>query len=988
MNSQPVLSPSLTGDNAKADNHELITVEAQVTLDGEPLSGQNVTFELSRQESDTFIDDKRPTWWTQGETDLQGKISKSFRSWAVGEGQVYVYVTRERDDASPSLTYHFHEWLPDADSRANLELIDNDAQSDGVDAIKAKVTLNASDGVTPLSGVKVNFELLYVDGRATFEDTGEDNTSDYTDKDGTVEKAFVDSYADTGAVHAFINTKGTGKIYPSNDYASFTFKAPQPDHVHITLDNDGAVAGSGVITATARVWNSQGNMKGQLVHFELTENNAAVFTSPGTDPKHTEGTTDDKGEVTVAFTDSIWEEGTINAWVDLPGGSVDDDEKFTFVMPSSLKVDVKPLEVQPPGQETWIEGDNAPADGVAAIQVTAKVTCDAGSDHDVPMKNVEVVFELPETGHAVFGTVNAGDTSHKVYGTTDQNGCVSKTFTCDYIESAETPVASRTVRAYVAGPDGQKEDSRPFTFSDPWQDVTSMIVSCGGGSTGAIYKNGQHQAAYHASFKVASAYGETLKKSNQPTIDNIIKRITLIDYDTKNSLALDSLSKITYSLHANEYDKQIVLSSGPLRDEDNDGNQINDSGLVTITWYITCGTEYTGEQLRVGLKIEPSGTDKTIYYAVGTDTERPLSPPVTLRFMPAINYDISDLHVSGEMKRHDGQSVNDDSLPDGSDTSDGNYWRQWDYRLVIQNNEESRRIFKCCLAEGSNLTQDYAFSEKANGVYDNTLYFWPNNVRDAQGTPLATSNHYTLYANGIPKRDTRASEYNNDGTTLYFTLYSTFGNINYGGYDYHQVNFSLYDQYGNFGEFSLAPENIPKEYNSSTMGSVPFIRSGFSIAKDEKNAGSTNSTVLIQSVTRGQVVGMCKDDYINKVFGGTALELLSGAARFTLTCTGHIGSGQPVYFDISTKSLSGEQNYISQQSDGNGLIFNKDDKEKITWLIQPVWNNNHLVISKRDAPASSWYPADAFSDKTGQHLLVYVHDYSEADNDYKWLVQL
>ena len=969
------LSPKLTllpleNEVEKADNRTKITVTAEVSQGDYVVRGQNVTFELSR-EADTFSDSQHST--THGTTEIDGKISKTFTSWQLGSGKVTAYLSDNPQGAAGMRTYEFTSWLPDSDSKATVTLENNGATSDGVDAITAKVTLTARDGVTPLSGVSVNFELLRAEVQATFVGEGRDTSQGFSNKEGTVSKPFVDSYAEEGEVHAFINTVGEGKIMPSDK--PFKFKGLQVDNIDLTLDNDGAYAGDGVIIVTAHVTDKGKDMSGQTVNFTLLDDSSAIFND--TKIKTTQGITAGDGRVSKEITDTVWETGTVHAEVFINNGKIFKDTVYTFTMPPSVSIELESLEVRESKDEEWKTDNNAPADGVAAIRATALVAFINEKGIKSPLNGEWVTFELPSFGKAVFDIDSDDDTLFKASGFTGKDGTVSKIFTCEYIESKDTPEASRTVKTSVMGPNSvPKSDSRPFTFSDPWQNVANLSVSCCSGNVGSIYKNSNHQAEYRASFVVASKFGTRLNKNNQPMIEEIIKRITLIDYDTKIPLGASSLQGVKYTLVSNEFEKEIVLSIGLVRDEDNYGNHIDDNGNVIITWYITCDENNTPNLLRVGLKIAPSGTDDIIYYALG---EKQLDPPVTLQFIPAIHYGREDLSVFGEMIRHDGQSSDDDTLP--KTLSDENFWRQWDYRLTIKDNEESRKMFRCYLKEGGELPNNYAFSEVTNILYNNKAYFWPNNIRNAQDQPLKEQKYYMVSSDGTPKREINASGYTNKNS-LYFTLYSSFGKVNSGGHDYRHIDFRLIDQYGNSGEFSVMPENIPKNYNSSVLGGVNFIREGFSGGLPDNKPGDAEYKVLIQSISKGKFIGCCQDDYINKTLGGIALDLTSSNVYFSINRSLSNQSEQPKIFDILEWNTDASLRSITLQNNGKGLIFTNDANPGV-WLIQPVWNNNHIVISNKDLGGYlSWYPADT----TGGHILTYVSAYIEGDSDFKWLL--
>lgn len=966
----------LVDNDANADNSSTITAIAKVTRNNHLLADENITFQLLNTKA-VFIDSNRQV--TSGNTGATGRVTKKFKSWEVAGGKIIAYMTNNISVNAGPEEFTFKEWRPPYDAIIVLTLENNDALSDGKDAIIAKVTVTASDGVTPLSGVKVNFELLDND-TANFIDSGEDRTWGLTTEKGQIKKSFTDSSAETGEVHVFITSDGGDKI--SAPDKSFQFKPLEPDRIQLSLKNNGAIAGGGKNTVLATVTNKGVLMPDQTVHFSLPDSSAVFVDSNETSNGYsvTSGITGKDGTVSKDFTDTIWQEGTIHAYIAIPGqplDKVDDDKIFLFIEPPGLQIDLKPLQVKLLSSGNWVNGSDAPADGNSAIQVTAVVTAENEHGCRLPLQNVVVKFHLPKAGHAIF---TAPQSPYTITGQTNSQGEVSQQFTCEYIESVNFLEANRTVTAYISGhKDQQLKSSQAFTFSDPWQDVAQLTASFNSNPSATIYANGLHQAVYRLSFVLASASGTRLNTHNQPTLQDVISQVKLIDFYSKNELGTGSLSAVHYSRTPNIYQKNLEFSNIPSETIVDDNSDHINNGVVFLTYYITCDPEKILDILQTGVAITPGNSSKTIYNASGEK----FNIPVTLKLMQAVNYNSNLISLQGKHSIHPGESENDQELanPGGIEPA-GNFWRQWDYTLKLQDNIDNLRLFQCILDTNSTLPSDYVFASRSNVIYNNQAYFWPNNVHDANGNSLPSQNTYTVKSPGTPEQKINIPA--DENTMLYFTIYSTFGHINSGGYKYHPVNFSLYDQYGNSGKFSISPIDIPLIYNYETIANLNFIKDGFTTAQPSEAPGEISDIFIMTDFQSEQTIGICDDKTIIRWTGGPPLDTKSSRITFTIKPNAAQSDNPQRIFQIQHK-IGDIANYLSIKGSNNPVILTTDMNNAKTWYLKPIWQDNYIVISDYSYPGNnSWYPANASETRTGEHVFVFLSPYHNKDNSFRW----
>ncbi|CRX97093.1 Ig-like domain-containing protein [Yersinia enterocolitica] len=967
-------TPPLTDDGANADNVSKITAAVIVAQGDSALYNKSVTFEIIDNPG-VFFDNNKTS--SDSLSNVNGIATKLFKSAVVGTGKITAYLTDNPLISAGIQNFEFKEWQPSA-ALVTTVIINNGADMGGNDPITVAATVTDKNGKAPLSGVRVHFELLdSEDDTALFSDTTTSKSQGITDVNGEISKLFIDSVAETGSVHVYVSSSGGDKI-PATD-KPFQFSPIQADSMQLSLSNDGAFAGGEKITVKASLTNKGNPLPSQKVNFILPDSSAVFVDGTINNDGYsiTSGVTGPEGTVSKEFTDNVWEEGTVNASTVVSGSQqvpLNQDKKFLFNEPPSLQIELQPLQVKSLSTGEWISGSDAAADGKTQIQVTAQVSVADDRGIRGPLADVEGVFLLPTAEHAIFVDPN---NPYKISGKTNSKGEISQQFTSEYIESTSS---ANIVTGYISGHNGsQLSKSLPYSFSDPWQDVAQITASLSGLSSASIYTNGLHQAVYQLSFVLASAGGTRLNSHNQPTVKDVINRVKLVDFNNKNQeLGTGILASWQYTLEPNDFDKQLASSVALVEAQWDDSSARIDNGVAYITYYITCKSTESLNRLQIGLAISPTGSSQIIYDAVNEKIEK----FVTINLMAEINYYRSNLSLLGKHQKHPGESDSDDQLamPNGIEP-DGNFWRQWDYTLAISDNSELRKIRKCLLISELNLPDDYSFFSKSNIIYNNKAYFWPNNVTGSNGDLLAYKENYPVQSTGTPAQQITVPS--GDNSRLYFSIYSAFGYINVGEVEYKQIDFKLYDQYGNSGDFSIDPEAIPSDYNSNKMGDINFVKDRIPGVMSNSSIGIKTDLFISSNTYNTDTIGICSDSFITDKIGGTVLDLKSSSIAFSITPSSPQDQNNPKrIFNIVYNNIN-VSNYLKIN---NSAVITTSDSS-ITWNLKPIWNDNYVVISNSASPGNiSWYPAPANDSKTGEHIFVYVDGYSVTDNSFLWFL--
>ena len=739
--------------------------------------------------------------------------------------------------------------------------LNNGALDNGKDEITFTAKVVNKEDKTPAEGMTIKFTLEDTQNHAIFTESDIDNkqtSSGVSDDKGEVTRSITDTMAENGEIEAYIEFTGGDKLSATKH---FMF-VPPPPTLTVTLSNDPSIAdGQSSISVTAQLLTIDGvAIQGQLVHFALADS-MAIFTDDDAETSAdghstTSGTTDDQGKVTKPFVDQVWEEGSVTASATIKGSGdpvvVDGQAKFRFTQPPSLQLEILALEAQTKDGE-WVEGDSTVADGKSGNKVTLKTTVADINDSTKRknLANVPVEVNLSKEGHAVFTDKN-GDPVYTLQGVTNSVGEFTQTFTCQYIEIGKTETDKaivdddiRTVSGAVDGHDGIiLSESTLFEFTDPWQDVIAInYIFAGGLTEAAIYANGLHQAKVNIRMQLCSLYNSTpLSNSNQPPIEDVINSIAFIEYDTLTPFGQGDLTGWDTCLIPNIFDKHLKGQNGIAVKDEDDPNRIED-GIAYLSFYITCDSVQKLKQIRIGMNIKPTGNEADVLTVSLHGTE-PVTP-ISLEALLKIVYGGDNIEITYAHLIH-GNEVD----PYAVESLD-NCWRQWNYALRFNDDVQNRygtTIFQCRLAPSKTMPANYEFSQISSTIYNFKGYFWPVNVYDSNGVPLQQPNQYIMQSPGLPSQLWNApAESDNDKGTIYFSAYCAFGYINVGGYSFCPVPITLYDQYGNTGDYTVFPNNLPSTYSVEAFDDWDFIIPGHLNEADTGDKGYWPESMNIRS---------------------------------------------------------------------------------------------------------------------------------------------
>ena len=755
-------------------------------------------------------------------------------------------------------------------------------------------------------------------GNAVFTDTGNSETTSITNGSGTCAVSLVCKSVSAGQVTAYLAIDPTvtdNKEYQYVGQAAF-------DPLKISGCDNAFNDGKSKLTASTRLI-EDGTGKKASVKFTFVSG-SALFVRSG---KPTDTVwTDDDGTVAIDFTDTVAEPGIIA--VCLPSDQeVKADATFKF-----LKL---------PGIKAQALVDLSPADGTSANIVEVHVADAKGQ----PYKGVDLVYSVggdvtivgsePARARAV-GATQTG------YGKTGPTGKLEVSFTA-------TDATAGTFEVWLAVNDSVRA-SAAYAFTNAWTAIANLRFGDAVTSAlqpGHIYANGQHQAQIEVSFDLTNKAGAILPLSEQPDLQTVRDAVLFIDYDGKQLLSGQSdpedgtpvLPGWAVSATGNDFEKISLIQT-----KDDNGDRIQD-GRAYLTYYITGAPAMAGRELGVGLRVSPHPNGSPIYNAADGD----FNFPAYLRAEDPPRYRADALDIVCRPVPHQGMDDNGPQNLAGPDDP-GNFWRQWDYSVALPEVPPGSPLqpvlHRCQLAEGELMPENFCFSARSNGLYNYQAYFWPNNVEDANGSPVGgTAPRQTVQSPGTPPRSIPVS---GASGALRFTLYAAFGHLSPDSMDCKPVNFTLFDQYGNSTALHLEPLLIPYKYDNTAIAAWRFIGDDFADAAPSTQPGYSDPVSLYNSASAGGGrVGALQDD--KGEFPGPPVVLNKDAVRVTLTARPDADGGTLVTshtaFDIAiqTPPYSGKSLFVTADRRAPVMVARSGSGNE--WHLAPAWNANATFIA-------------------------------------------
>ena len=903
-----------------------------------------------------------------------------------------------------------------AGSIVTLQLDNNDALNDGLDAITAVATVTKdSAGV---KGVKVYFQLISAD-KAIFSvpSTYPDHADGVSNDSGTVSKAFTDTEAEEGEVHVYIKFEDGTKSVDDKD---FTFKTPVPDKVTVTFEHNEAEAG-GVQTITATALATRKDMatgqdvplSNQLIHFVLPDS-AAYFTGAEADKNKdgdsiTQGKTNSDGKVFKDFADLKCEQGDVNAYfslgIDLEGveQKVMGDAKFTFVVPASLQISLAAVQgvCHSNGQATSFKGNKAATDDEDSFTATATVTIGGVNNTRVPLEGIDVDFSLPAQ-MTPYGEDRDKWVDNHVIIITGENGTATSP------HFASNTVIKDLLTATVFTPTLSKQDTTPFSFSVPWQGVKDLYCNFSGGLDKAlIYANGRHQALLRIRMTLTKEDTIPLDASNQPTLDEVTRDITFIDYQTRMPLGEGNLTGWKYTRTPNIFDKQLLVSAAEgeiVQASDDEWQDGVKDGVVRLSYYFTCDDDELNKNLQIGFTVSPPGADGTVLYnALNGEFENPVSLYGKTQKM----YATKDILINPT-------AVNSGAPDDYATRDDDNLWRQWDYQIRLDS-IDGTFIFRCQVDDTSRFVQNnkgvsLPFARSSRLFYNYAAYFWPNNVRDENDIPLPATSYYYMQIGGETRRRAEVPAGRTD--TLYCTFYATSGNggamddectpgtenISPNGHLERAVYITIYDQYGNKGEFTVDPRELPQRYDVKKIHEYKILTTGHVSGIDGYSYGDYPVSVRIQKADGSSFVDYAQwyKDNDGYIFQQLGVKINNSKFNTYTLNKDEFNRDNGIVFRTAEAWSEGDnyQNLVVMPvrysyTSFPGVVYSTKSQYKCpnyyTYLY-PIWQNNSFAVGLCDVNSGfQTMTLETHGSDSHSQVYAYINNYPQSNRDYEFI---
>ncbi|MFD1794048.1 hypothetical protein ACFSE0_20790 [Ochrobactrum teleogrylli] len=519
------------------------------------------------------------------------------------------------------------------------------------------------------------------------------------------------------------------------------------------------------------------------------------------------------------------------------------------------------------GRKELVDWNGRPAvaagDGKAQIQVYAIV-----KSGDTAWTHGKVIFSIAE-GEATFsGDGDNYSADHRVVTVPLGADGTTKPLLMTCSKVGDGLVIAELVAENVPGGVFPPASAIPYKFADPWISV-SQVEARFLGSTDKqrfIYANGLHCTDLHVSMRLAGPDNTALGEKYIP--ENPFETAKLIHYDTGSELGQNGkpgekdmaawsqlniptafvapLSHVT-STPTNEIGDPAVV----LTDEERTG------GWVSKTYYITCSDNAKiGGYYAFGLSIAPSGPQIVAgdgkgssglpvaeeeengalkFWVNGVEISSGYQRTITSR--PESGYSTQHLDIIRCPFGAGNQYDKGPYYSDGTDDSD-NYWRRWSFKISLKNGRDNSYIFQNRILDEKLITTDSVIAEKYQDGYTYQVYLWPTNIynsygeqiKDDGGKPIDFSGSFRLRSDW----GETPVKLNDDGRSLYIDWYATFFIWNPSSDKSYskKIPIRIYDQYGNHGDFTIDPSDIPV-YNRDELKKWEILLPGANMIAED-----------------------------------------------------------------------------------------------------------------------------------------------------------
>lgn len=290
------------------------------------------------------------------------------------------------------------------------------------------------------------------------------------------------------------------------------------------------------------------------------------------------------------------------------------------------------------------------------------------------------------------------------------------------------------------------------------------------------------------------------------------------------------------------------------------------------------------------------------------------------------------------------------------------------------------RIFRCAIHKSHGYTikkinnyPNYYFGIKRNGLYAFTGYLWPYNIyKEDQaelpnGTPLVSPpqpgqdssfNNFRMMANGMPTTRVHApyAKYQ-----LNLSLFCTFGWTTNDAYDYHSLDITVYDQYGNSCALAVDPTLLPSQYVDPAaddgLNQLTYFSNATATADTSDNTAHVNLKIVAREkdTEKEYYIQVQEDaeDCIPELFE-TSASNPPATTEYNLFRFYRNDSGSPDGTRLNSQLTYNIINYhyktvyfgVSNFTIITQPVFNMTDPG---WRMIPIWTNNSIAIYRDDS---------------------------------------
>ncbi|MFD1794046.1 hypothetical protein ACFSE0_20780 [Ochrobactrum teleogrylli] len=1010
------------GDTAYADGIDFIDAKAFYRVDG-TYPSVTVTFTLSGSSTAKF---ENRTQITSQKTDNSGYAwVKIFDTTA---GKVTLTAKTEGSTASRTFTFTLAPcvilkslkgeafvWtqpkgLPSEDSQASIEITVDGAEADETYAVPFRIIpRSTSEGP----------DQWIIDEK---DPDNYKNTRGVAYISKSYPKSIVNLASKTVVDMAFLaRFDGQSDHEERSIYVKFVPRLPDTLNLRAyppVVNADGIQLISA--EATALINGQTGSTKplpGVDVYFSLPDDSNAEFETGGLihdcDDTHRPsyggktvwGTTGPNGIITAQFRSREPEKGKVLAYAYYDKNSVQREADYEFEVPAGLTIIMTAQSMttdSPSVPVRWRPGDTpiAAADGVSSISIFTKLT----DSHGVQWKGGDMSYELSGTSAQFVpgpGIKLTNSNRTAIVDIIDKS--TGKPFVLGVINTVAETVM---VTIKVPSLEDRNTQTNTLSFTEPWMDVTNVIARfpVQDVTQRKIYANGRHVVEMQVSMDMTTNNHDALPQTAVP--EKPFKNVQFLNFNDGTPFPPVGSAGVEERSDASgwtivegttpDYPYATPISdaikSAAGEDAITEALQPRIGGLAyattrTAAYSIKCGESVSGQQYQFGFQVTPSGTriiasnehvsegGVEIPYAIALAIEPirffktgrflDLNSQKIIKSIPQLSYNMSHIDTNGVTTSTELTDI------DAILQYPQNYSRQWDYIIRLLEVENSNRIKRVILRQGSKIPEDYCFAEESNVIYNFKTYIWPNNIYDSDGNLLQTKESYTLSSEGIP--DVKKTNIVTISDAIRLTLFVAFGNISNGSYKSLNVSIDIYDQYGNTGAFYLNPAP-PITYNTGLLKAQKFLLSGDFFA-NPSTAGV--STGFINSRNRpglraGYDASLTLANRAWVVFNaGNKLKFLA-KPRTDPVSIANIPPGYKINLG----------DFYSVTSDNREVFYVSNGKY---WRITPMWTDNTVLISEFGNDTDSFWKISSAT-QGSVYWVPTTTTYSANNQEILWIL--